>query len=124
MYRYLQGMLNTTTMEGATYADFTKLDLRIGTVVTAVVFAEARNPSYLLTIDFGELGVKKSSAQLTDRYAAEDLPGRQVVAVVNLPPKQIATRMSECLLLGGVGEGGAVTLLQPERRVANGQRIG
>ena len=107
-----------------TWADFTKVDLRIGTIVAAEPFPEARNPSYRLRIDFGELGERKSSAQITDLYRAEQLIGRQVVAVVNFPPKQIATMMSECLVLGAVGEDKVVTLLQPERGVANGQRVG
>ncbi|CAH1001240.1 putative chaperone CsaA [Neolewinella maritima] len=106
------------------WAEFTKVDMRIGTIVAAEPFAEARNPSYKLRIDFGELGERKSSAQLTDLYAPADLIGRQVVAVVNFPPKQIATMMSECLVLGSLGTDKAVTLLQPERRVANGLRIG
>ena len=92
-----------------------KVDLRIGTIVAAEPFPEARNPSYRLRIDFGELGERKSSAQITDLYRADHLIGRQVVAVVNFPPKQIATMMSECLVLGAVGEDKVVTLLQPER---------
>ncbi len=106
------------------WSDFTKLELRIGTVTAAEPFPEARNPSYKLWIDFGAYGIRKSSAQLTVRYPADELVGRQVVAVVNFPPKQIATLMSECLVLGGVGEGNTVTLLQPERPVPNGQRVG
>jgi len=98
--------------------------MRIGTIVAAEPFPEARNPSYRLRIDFGELGERKSSAQLTDRYRAGELVGRQIVAVVNFPPKQIATMMSECLVLGSVDDGGRVTLLQPERGVTNGERIG
>lgn len=106
------------------WSDFSKIDLRVGTVVAAQPFPEARNPSIRLEIDFGALGIKKSSAQITDFYRPADLLGRQVVAVVNFPPKQIATMMSECLVLGGVGADGVVTLLQPERKVENGQRVG
>lgn len=97
--------------------------MRIGTIVAAEPFPEARNPSYRLRIDFGELGERKSSAQITDLYGPEELVGRQIVAVVNFPPKQIATTMSECLVLGSVGEKG-ITLLCPERPVVNGERIG
>ena len=103
-----------------TYADFTRLDLRIGTVLTAAPFPEARNPSYRLTIDFGALGVKKSSAQLTALYRPEDLVGRQVVAVVNFPVRQIATMMSECLVLGGLD--GRRCRHATTARAAGGQR--
>ena len=107
-----------------TWQEFTRVEMRIGTVLAADPFPEARNPSYLLRIDFGaEIGERKTSAQITDKYAPEELVGRQVVAVVNFPPKQIANRMSECLVLGGM-EGKVVTLLAPESPVANGTRIG
>lgn len=106
------------------WADFEKVDIRTGTIVAAEPFPQARKPAYKLTIDFGALGTKRSSAQLTTLYQPEDLIGRQVVAVVNFPPKQIATFMSECLVLGAVDEAGTVTLLQTERPAANGQRIG
>jgi len=105
------------------WQEFSRVEIRVGTIVAADPFPEARNPSYRLRIDFGELGEKKSSAQITDFYVPEELVGRQVVAVVNFPPKQIANVMSECLVLGSVGDGG-VTLLQPERPVVNGERIG
>ena len=106
----------------ATFDDFLKLDIRVGRIVEAAPFPEARKPAYKLTIDFGELGVKKSSARVTDLYAAEDLPGRLVVAVVNFEPKRIAGFLSEVLVLGLAGEGGVV-LLEPEREVALGQRV-
>ncbi len=98
--------------------------MRVGTIVAAEPFPKARKPAYQLTIDFGPLGIRRSSAQITTLYEAEALVGRQVVAVVNFPPKQIATFMSECLVLGSVADNGTVTLLQPERPVENGLRIG
>jgi tRNA-binding protein len=104
------------------WQDFEKIDIRVGTIISAEVFAEARKPAYKLIIDFGELGTRKTSAQITTLYKSEDLPGKQVVAVVNFPPKQIAGFMSECLLLGAV-DGTDVTLLQTERNTTNGLRI-
>ncbi|NJB83865.1 tRNA-binding protein [Wenyingzhuangia aestuarii] len=110
-------------MEEITWGDFSKIDMRVGTVVSAEVFKEARNPAYKLVVDFGVLGLKKTSAQITKLYQPENLIGKQVVAVVNFPAKQIANIMSECLILGGLGNPGEVTLLQPERRVENGTKI-
>lgn len=106
------------------WSDFEKIDLRIGTIISAEVFKEARNPAYKLRIDFGEAGIRKSSAQITQLYQPETLIGQQVVAVVNFPPKQIANLMSECLILGGLGNNKEVILLQPERNVENGTKIG
>lgn len=106
-----------------TWEDFEKIELRVGTVVTAEEFSKARKPAYRLTIDFGPLGLKKSSAQITDHYSTADLVGKQVIAVTNFPPKQIADMMSECLVLGVVGDQSAVTLIAPDRRVENGCRI-
>lgn len=97
--------------------------MRVGTILEAKDFPGARNPAYQLVVDFGEHGVRISSAQITQRYQKEDLVGRQVIAVVNFPPKQIANFFSECLVLGVVGENKEVTLLQPERPVPNGQRV-
>ncbi len=98
--------------------------MRIGTIIAARPFEKARNPAYQLTIDFGpETGIKRSSAQITQLYEPASLVGRQVVAVVNFPVKQIANFFSECLVLGAVGENKAIILLQPERPVPNGQRI-
>ncbi|GAB2596983.1 tRNA-binding protein [Spirosoma areae] len=105
------------------WADFEKIDIRTGTVVAVDAFPKARKPAYKLTIDFGELGIKRTSAQLTSLYQIDELIGKQVVAVVNFPPKQIATFMSECLVLGAVTDEGTVTLLQPERLTQNGLRI-
>ena len=106
----------------AEYADFTTLDLRVGTIVEAKVFEGARNPAYQLWIDFGPLGHKKSSAQITVVYTPEQLIGQQVIAVVNFPPKQIGNFMSECLVVGIVS-GHQVVLLQPQQPVANGLPI-
>lgn len=106
-----------------TWTDFEKVEIRTGTIVAAEPFPQARKPAYKLTIDFGELGTKRTSAQLTKLYSLDELVGKQVVAVVNFPPKQIATFMSECLVLGAVDGDGTVTLLQTERPTQNGLRI-
>ncbi|WP_343748115.1 tRNA-binding protein [Fluviicola sp.] len=107
-----------------TWDEFMHVEMRVGTIITAELFKEVRNPAYKITIDFGEYGIRKTSAQVTVLYSAEELIGRQVVAVINFPPKQIANMMSECLVLGGIGDNKDVTLLQPERPVKNGTRIG
>lgn len=105
------------------WADFEKVEMRVGTVIEAHDFPEARNPSYQLLIDFGsEIGQRKTSAQLTSLYKKEELVGKQVIAVVNFPKKQIANFMSECLVLGAV-DGKNVTLLKPDKEVENGLRI-
>ncbi|MBC3783867.1 tRNA-binding protein [Spirosoma utsteinense] len=109
--------------EPITWADFEKVEIRTGTVVAVEAFPQARKPAYKLTIDFGELGTRRTSAQLTKLYQAEELVGKQLVAVVNFPPRQIATFMSECLVLGAVADDGTVTLLQTERPTPNGLRI-
>ena len=106
-----------------TWADFEKVDMRVGTIVEALAFAKAKKPAYKLRIDFGPLGIKKSSAQITQRYLPETLLGKQVIAVVNFPPKQIGDMMSECLVLGIVGTDNDVILLQPSHQAANGDRI-
>ncbi len=107
-----------------TWDDFEKIDMRCGTIIDVNNFEKARKPSYRLTIDFGTMGIKYSSAQITHHYKKEALKGRQVIAVVNFPPKQIANFFSECLVLGVYDENNQVILLQPERSVANGQKIG
>ena len=108
----------------ATFDDFMKLDIRVGTITEAKVFAKARKPAYQLLVDFGpELGVKRSSAQITDHYRPEDLTGKQVLAVVNFPPRQIADFMSEVLVLGTYSEGGVV-LITPDKAVQNGDKLG
>lgn len=105
--------------------DFEKLDIRTGTIIEVNDFPAARKPAYQLMIDFGnELGIRRSSAQVTVHYPKESLINRQVIAVVNFPPKQIAGFMSECLVLGVYDEHNDVILLQPERPVSNGQKIG
>lgn len=109
--------------ELTSWNDFAKLDIRAGTVVAVNDFARAQRPSYRLSIDFGDLGIKKSSAQLTN-YSKDELLGSQVIAVVNFPPKNIAGFWSACLVLGVYGSDGKVTLLQPKSSVANGCKIG
>ncbi len=108
----------------ATFEDFLKLDIRAGTVVEAKVFEKARKPAYQLKVDLGEeLGFRKSSAQITEHYTPEELIGRQVLCVVNFPPRQIADFMSEILVLGTYSEGGVV-LITPDRPVRNGDKLG
>ncbi|MFQ5775469.1 MAG: tRNA-binding protein [Kiloniellaceae bacterium] len=107
-----------------TYDEFRKVDVRVGTIVRVEPYPEARRPAYKLWVDFGEaLGIKKASAQVTAHYAPEALRGRQVAAVVNFPPKQIGTFMSEILVLGFPDEAGEVVLAVPERDVPNGGRL-
>ena len=108
-----------------TWNEFERTDMRVGTIIEINEFPEARKPAYQLTIDFGaEIGIRKSSAQITKRYQKEDLLNRQIVAVVNFPKKQIGKFMSECLVLGAVGEEGDVILLTPDFKIENGLRIG
>ena len=108
----------------ATFDDFMKLDIRVGTIIEAKVFKTARRPAYQLKIDLGEeIGIKKSSAQITELYECENLIGKQVLAVVNFPPKQIADFMSEVLVLGTYSEQGVV-LIKPDERVKNGDKLG
>ena len=108
----------------ATFDDFMKLDIRVGTIMEAKVFVKARKPAYQLVVDFGEeIGTKKSSAQITQHYTPEELIGKQVLAVVNFPPRQIADFMSEVLVLGTYSEGGVV-LIRPDKDVQNGDKLG
>lgn len=104
--------------------DFEKIEMRVGTIVEVNHFEKARNPSYQLKIDFGALGIKNSAAQITALYSIEELIGRQVIAVVNFPPKQIANFISECLVLGVYNKNKEVILLQPSLAVENGDKIG
>ena len=108
-----------------TWEEFQKTEMRVGTIIEVNDFPNARKPAFQLTIDFGEqLGILKSSAQITKRYTKEVLIDRQIIAVVNFPKKQIANFMSECLVLGAVGQEGDVVLLSPDFKVDNGLRIG
>ena len=105
--------------------DFEKIDMRVGTVMEVNDFPKARKPAFLLTIDFGsEIGIRRSSAQITAHYQKEQLVNQQVIAVINFPPKQIANFISECLVLGVYDENKDVILLAPEKFVTNGQKIG
>lgn len=108
----------------ATFDDFMKLDIRVGTITEAKVFEKARKPAYQLMVDLGgEIGLKRSSAQITDHYAPEELVGKQVLAVVNFPPRQIADFMSQVLVLGTYSAGGVV-LITPDKPVENGDKLG
>lgn len=108
----------------ATLDDFLKLDIRVGTIITANIFEKAKKPAYKLEVDFGcKIGIKKSSAQITELYDTNDLIGKQVLAVVNFPPKQIADFMSEILILGIYGHDG-VALIVPDKKVENGDKLG
>ena len=108
----------------ASFDDFMKLDIRVGTIVSAKNFEKARKPAYQLEVDLGgELGIRRSSAQITDHYRPEELVGKQVLAVVNFPPRQIANFFSEILVLGTYSEGGVV-LIRPDKPVKNGDKLG
>jgi tRNA-binding protein len=111
-------------MATITWNDFEKIDIRSGTIIEVNDFPNARKPSYQLAIDFGELGIKKSSAQITHHYTQEELLNKQIVAVVNFPVKQIATFFSECLVLGVYDENNEVVLLRPDKHVGKGLKIG
>ena len=117
-------MTNNELDQKLTWNEFLKVEMSVGTIISAEVFKEVSKPAYKMVIDFGEFGMRKTSAQITELYTPEDLIGRQIVAVINFPPKQIANIMSECLVLGGIGENKDVILIEPERKVKNGTRIG
>lgn len=107
----------------ATFNNFIKLDIRVGTIIDAKVFEKAKKPAYKLKVDLGEIGIKKSSAQITELYEPENLIGKQVLAIVNLPPRQIADLMSEILVLGTYSKDGVV-LITPDKLVDNGDKLG
>jgi export-related chaperone CsaA len=118
-------LINKNIMDTITWNDFEKLEIRVGQVIEVNDFPKAKKPAYRLSIDFGnEFGIKKSSAQITHHYNKNELLHRQVIAVINFPPKQIAGFISECLVLGIYDENNHVILLQPERPVKNGMKIG
>lgn len=106
-----------------TFEDFLKVDIRIGTIIKANDFPKARKPAYQLKIDFGELGIKKSSAQITNLYTKDELVGRQITAIINFKPRQIANFMSECLVLGVYNDNNEVVLLQASSKIKNGEQI-
>ena len=111
-------------METIEWQDFEKIELRVGRIIEAKIFKEARIPAYILQVDFGEkIGIKKSSAQVTDLYMTEDLLGKLVVGVVNFPPKQIGSHMSECLITGFHNRDGAVALCIPDKDVPLGSKL-
>lgn len=107
----------------ATIDDFNALDIRVGTIIEAKVFDKAKRPAYKLKIDFGELGIKRSSAQITDLYSIDDLIGKQILAVVNFSPRQIADFMSEVLVLGTYSKNGVI-LITPDKEASNGDKLG
>lgn len=108
----------------ATFEDFMKLDIRVGTIINAKVFEKAKKPAYQLEIDFGSgIGIKKSSAQITDLYSVEELVGKQILAVVNFPPRQIANFISEVLVLGTYSKNGVI-LITPDKEATNGEKLG
>ena len=106
------------------WSEFSKVEMYVGTILSANNFEEAKNPAYKLEIDFGPHGIKKSSAQITDLYSLDDLIGKQIIGVLNFPPKQIANMMSECLVLGAMSNSIGVSLLKPDIKVENGTKVG
>lgn len=124
VYKTKSNLNNEQAMD-LTWAEFEKVEMRVGTILEVNDFPQARKPAYQLAIDFGpEIGIRKTSAQITQRYSKEDLLDRQIVAVVNFSKKQIGKFMSECLVLGAMGQEGDVILLAPDFKIENGLRIG
>ena len=115
--------MNESNNNILSFNEFMKVEMRVGTVINAEIFKEAENSAYKILVDFGKFGIRKTSAQITNLYSPDELIGKQVVAVMNFPPKQIANLMSECLILGAVGDESEVTVIVPERKVKNGLRI-
>ena len=120
---YILKIMMDSSQHNLAWSDFEKVDMRVGTIVKAKFFKEAQKPALKLEIDFGEYGIKRSSAQITELYKTEELLGKQVIAVLNFPPKQIATMMSECLVLAGVDSEIGTSLLSLDHNVKNGTRI-
>ena len=111
-------------MKQINWNEFEQVELRVGTIIEVMDFPEARKPAYKLTVDFGnEIGIKKSSAQITDLYTKEELLNKQVIAVVNFPPKQIGPFISECLITGFANETGAIVLAVPDKKVPDGAKL-
>lgn len=110
-------------MEQISWAEFEKVELRVGTILSVEDFPEARKPAYKITADFGAFGIKKSSAQVTKHYTKEELVGKQIIGVINFPPKQIGPFISEFLTTGFPDENGDVVLAMPERKVPNGSKL-
>ena len=110
--------------QNLTWNEFINVEMRTGTIIETELFEKAKFPAYKIRVDFGEFGIRKTSAQLTKRYSAKELIGKQIIAVINFPSKQIADMMSECLILGAVGEDNDVTIIAPELKVKNGLRVG
>ncbi|MBK0381735.1 tRNA-binding protein [Pedobacter sp. SD-b] len=117
-------MENNQAPATISFEDFLRIEMRVGTIIKAEMFKEAIKPAYKLWVDFDEIGIKKTSAQITQLYKPKDLIGKQVIAVVNFPPKQIANFISECLVLGSIGEQNCITLLSTDKPVKNGLKIG
>lgn len=120
---YILKIMMDSSQHNLAWSDFEKVDMRVGTIVKAEFFKEAQKPALKLEIDFGELGIKRSSAQITKLYSTEQLEGKQVVAIVNFPPKQIATMMSACLVLAAIDDEVGTSLLSTDHKVANGTKI-
>lgn len=120
---YILKIMMDSSQHNLAWSDFEKVDMRVGTIVKAQFFKKAHKPALKLEIDFGELGIKRSSAQITKLYSTEQLEGKQVVAIINFPPKQIATMMSACLVLAAIDDEVGASLLSTDHKVSNGTKI-